>query len=322
LNQTDNRIRYIARINRAIDFIDTNLDQELTLDQVARFSGFSEFHFHRIFSNIGGETFGRFVQRVRVERSAIMLANDSKKSITDVAYACGFSSSASYSRLFKDFFSCTPSQWRSGEVQNSRISIVQGKNYHIESTPPKDIHISSLYNRSMNSFEWKITLKGEEFSRIRIESYPEREIAYIRHIGPYVNNEPLFCSLFEKLFRWAVPRKVITEDTRNYCIYHDDPAITDPEKLRLSVGVDIPAGTEISGEVGRMVLPRGEYAVARLELSSDKYPLAWNIIYRDWLPESGYMCGDGLPYETMLQDPAEHPEGKHVFEICIPVVPL
>ncbi len=322
MNRIDNRIRYIARINRAIDFIDANLDQELTLDQVARFAGFSEFHFHRIFSHIVGETFGRFVQRVRVERSAMMLTNDPKKSITDIAYACGFSSSASYSRLFKEYFLCTPSQWRSKEAQKSKFRIMQGKDYHIQSTPRKDINIRSRYNQDMNSFEWKIILKGEEFSQIRIETHPEREIAYIRHIGPYFNDEALFCSLFEKLFRWAVPRKLVTEDTRNYCIYHDDPAITEPEKLRLSVGIDIPAQTELSGEVGRLVLPAGEYAMARLELSSDEYPLAWNIIFRDWLPESGYMCGDGLPYETLLEDPAAHPEGKHVFEICIPVVPL
>ncbi len=321
---TDNRLRYIAKINRAIDFIDANLDQELSLDQVARFSGFSEFHFHRIFSTIVGETFGRFVQRIRVERSAIMLVNDPVKSITEVAYSCGFGSSASFSRLFKDYFSCTPSEWRNSEIRNSKIRILASKDYHIESTPGKDTTVSSSYNRSTNGFEWKILIHEREFTTIRIERYEERQIAYIRHIGPYFGDEALFRSLFERLYKWAAPRKLIDESTLNYSLYHDDPAITDPEKLRLSVGIEVPHGTEVSGEVGKMILVAGDYAVAKFELGVEDFSKAWQVIYRDWLPGSGFTCGEGLPYETMRMDSAEHPQGqgKHVFEICIPVIPL
>lgn len=322
MNRNQNRTKYTAKINRAIDFIDANLDQELTLDQVARYSGFSEFHFHRIFSSLVGETFGRFVQRVRIERSAILLLNDNARTITDVAFSCGFSSSSSYSRLFKEFFSCTPSQWRDAKIRDSKIRTVLCKDYHVHSTPRQDIVVSSSYNRERNGFEWKIALEGEDLATVRVESYGERELAYIRHIGPYMADEALFCSLFEQLFKWAVPRKLVNERTQNFSIYHDDPSITDEEKLRLSVAIDVPPDTDVSGEVGRMVLPAGEYAVARFHLGPDRYGIAWRIVYSDWLPESGYMCAEGLPYESLLNDPLKDPEGKHLFEIAIPVVPL
>jgi AraC family transcriptional regulator len=41
-----------------------------------------------------------------------------------------------------------------------------------------------------------------------------------------------------------------------------------------------------------------------------------------WFPESGYQPGDGVCFESYLNNPEEHPEGKHIVEICIPVKPL
>lgn len=322
VDSSKNRLRYIAKINRAIDFIENNLDQELTLDQVARFSGFSEYHFHRIFSSIVGETFGRFVQRIRIERSAMLLYNHPHRTVTDIAFSCGFASSASYARLFREYFDCTPTMWRDPKFENSKNSIGLSRNYHIDSSLRKDIQITSRYNRDTNGFEWIVFLREKEFSRIRVETMEEREIAYVRYIGPYMGDVDLFRSLYDRILKWAASRKLMNRHTRSYCIYHDDPAITEAEKLRVSVGIDIPPGTEVSGETGKLVLPGGEYAIAYFELDSSEYLDAWQVICSDWFPESGYMFGDGLPFEMPLCDPRDHPQGKHLVEICIPVVPL
>jgi len=41
-----------------------------------------------------------------------------------------------------------------------------------------------------------------------------------------------------------------------------------------------------------------------------------------WMPASGYQPGDRLCYEIMNNNPKEHPEGKHIVDICVPVKPL
>lgn len=41
-----------------------------------------------------------------------------------------------------------------------------------------------------------------------------------------------------------------------------------------------------------------------------------------WLPSSGYQPDDRHCSELMLNDPAMHPEHKHIFEIWEPVRPL
>jgi AraC family transcriptional regulator len=50
------RSEYIARINRVMDYIDRNLNQELTLEELAGVANFSKFHFHRIFSAMACKT--------------------------------------------------------------------------------------------------------------------------------------------------------------------------------------------------------------------------------------------------------------------------
>ncbi len=158
---------------------------------------------------------------------------------------------------------------------------------------------------------------------VRVEELPETTVAYVRHVGPYAGDSALFQRLFGKLFQWAGPRNLIRPpETQMLSIYHDDPAATEPERLRLSVGISVPPDTEVSGEVGKMSLPAGRYAQARFELSPDEYEAAWASVFGGWLPDSGYLPGDGPPFERYLNDPAQHPEGKHIVEICFPVKPL
>ncbi len=156
---------------------------------------------------------------------------------------------------------------------------------------------------------------------VRVEDLPETPLAYIRHVGPYAGDTDLFGQLFGRLFQWAGARGLIGPQSQTVSIYHDNPEITDEEKLRVSVGLTIPADTEVSGEVGKMTLPAGSCAIARFEILPHQYGDAWQAVYGEWLPESGFEPDDRPPFERYLNDPREHPEGKHIVEICVPVRP-
>jgi AraC family transcriptional regulator len=95
---------YVARVNRAIDYITANLDRRLRLEDVARAACFSPYHFHRIFRALMGETLAAFVKRVRLERAVYLLSHRDGARLTDVALACGFSSSSDFSRSFRDCY--------------------------------------------------------------------------------------------------------------------------------------------------------------------------------------------------------------------------
>jgi AraC family transcriptional regulator len=158
---------------------------------------------------------------------------------------------------------------------------------------------------------------------VRVDEQQEKTVAYVRHTGPYAGNEELFHGLFSRLLKWAVPRQLFEAGkTEMLTIYHDSPEITEEEKLRISVCITVPPDTEVSGEIGKTAIPAGRYAVGEFLISADEYGAAWNSLFAGWLPESGYQCGEGPCYEVYLNDPEEHPEGRHQVAIHIPVAPL
>lgn len=71
-----------------------------------------------------------------------------------------------------------------------------------------------------------------------------------------------------------------------------------------------------------MTIPGGKYAKGRFEIGSDEYQAAWDTMCGGWFPESGYQPGDGVCFESYLNNPKDHPEGKFIVDIYIPVKPL
>ena len=166
-------------------------------------------------------------------------------------------------------------------------------------------------------------MKDSSLINIEVKDMPELHVAYVRQAGPYQGDEEFFRRLWEKLMTWAGPRGLLRfPETTMLCVYHDDPDVTDADKLRVSACITVPQGTPVEGEIGSMTVPGGRYAVARFELSPDEYQQAWDTVFGSWLPQSGYQPDDRLCYELYHGDPEQHPEGKHVVDICVPVRPL
>ncbi len=160
-------------------------------------------------------------------------------------------------------------------------------------------------------------------ANVEVKDVPELPIAYIRHIGPYAGDMALFQRLFGKLFAWAGSRGFLqSPGMKVIAIYYDDPDITDASKLRTDVAITVPAETKPEGEIGRAVLPAGKYAIGHFEITVDQYKDAWNAVYGGWMPESGYQPDDRPCFELYINDPKQHPEGKHIVDIYAPVKPL
>jgi AraC family transcriptional regulator len=309
---------YKSRINRVIDYIEANIGGELSLKELAEVAHFSPFHFHRIFGAMVGETLNSFIQRIRLEKAAMKLAADPKKSITEVAFEGGFSSSSVFARAFREGFGMSASEWR------RKIGKPEGKLSQAVSNLRQDFEVTPFYTGGINQQEWRVTMKNTNLkANVEVKEMPEMHVAYVRHIGSYKGGEELFASLFNKLMTWAGPRGLLRfPETKVLTIYHDNPEITDESRLRTDACITVPADTKVDGEIGKSTLPAGKYAIAHFEISPDQYQDAWNTVYGGWLPTSGYQPTDGPCYELYLNQPKDHPEGKHIVDICVPVKPL
>jgi AraC family transcriptional regulator len=321
------REEYRARINRVIDYIEANLSQDLSLETLADIACFSRFHFHRLFGAMVGETLNHYIQRLRVEKAASKLIHNPKKSITEIALECGFSSSATFARAFKEWFDMSASDWRSGgHLQDRKIRKMDSNQHQIISNTGKDFDVSSRYIQGTTITQiWRVKMKGNSQLKtdVEVKEMPELHVAYVRHIGPYAGDSELFGRLFGKLMMWAGPRGLLQDpNLKTLSVYYDNPDITEEENLRVDVCVTVPEDTPIDGEIGKMTVPGGKYAVAHFEIDVDQYSDAWNAVYGGWLPESGYQPADGPCYELCLNNPEEHPEKKHIVDIWVPVKPL
>ena len=107
---------YSIHINKAINYILENITQAPNLEDVSRVSGFSKFHFHRLFKVYTGETLNQFIRRIRLEKAAFILLFDKDKTITDVALSCGFSNSQNFATAFKKHFSSTPKAYKENKA--------------------------------------------------------------------------------------------------------------------------------------------------------------------------------------------------------------
>jgi len=319
------REEYTARVNRVIDYIEANISADLSLKELADVAHFSAFHFHRIFRSMVGETLNDFMQRIRVEKAAAKLMLNPKKSITEIAFECGFSSSSAFARSFRETYSMSASDWRSrGHLKYGKNSKVKSKDRQSVSNIRKDFDVSLYYNQDIKNQLWRIKMRNKEIqTNVAVKDMPELHIAYIRHIGPYKGDQELFGRLFNKLMAWAGPRGLLRfPETKVMTIYHDNPDITDESRLRTDACITVPEDTQVEGEIGKAKIPAGKYAVAHFEITPDQYQDAWNAVYGGWLPDSGYQPEDGPCYELYLNDPKQHPEAKHVVDICVPVKPL
>lgn len=320
------RQEYTARINRVIDHIGANLDQELSLETLAGVANFSPFHFHRIFRAMVGETLREFIQRIRIEKAASQLIHNPKKSITAIALDCGFSGSATFARAFKEMFQMSASEWRTSmrRRQESKIRKIERKEGQSPGKMGQDFAAISMYiDPVTNNPKWRIKMLNKSQIQVEVKDMPAWSVAYVRHIGPYQGDSTLFESLFNKLMAWAAPRGLLRfPETQVLAVYYDDPEITATQKLRVDACITISPDAVVDGEIGKTVMPGGKYAVAHFELTAQEYQKAWDLVYGEWLPQSGYQPDDRPCYELYLNSPEEHPEHKHSVDICVPVKPL
>ncbi|MBI4928964.1 MAG: AraC family transcriptional regulator [Anaerolineae bacterium] len=313
------RSEYIARINRVLDHIHANLDQTLTLDELAQVAGFSPFHFHRLFKSLVGETISEYILRSRLERAANSLLYMPEQSILSISVACGFSSPAVFSRAFKERFSFTPSQYRkAGKTLRKPDQMVRNGDQEM---PTQERYTGA----QSHSFNPERKLPPME---IKIVTLPAFHVAYIRHLTGYEKGKhsSTIGAAFQRVCAWAAARDLFRPNTLTIGIPYDNPDITPSERCRYDACVTIPEDvTAGSGEVGVMDISGGKYAVCHIEVPVEETRQIGEMVdrmYCEWLPDSSCTV-DEKPALEIYHAPTGKPQGTWIsMDYCIPIKPL
>jgi AraC family transcriptional regulator len=313
---------YTLRMNKVINYISSNLDKNLSLEDLANISCFSKFHFHRIFTEFMGEPVNNFIRRLRLQKAAQMLAFDRYKSITDIGFDCGFSSTQNFSKTFNIHFSISPSTLRKSidynDLESSRRKI--GK---LNSKIGKALEKHSCYNSGITETpDILIQTKKRSSTSINVElrDISDYLVAYVRHIGEYDLTH--IRSAFEKIFLWAKSRDLINKKTVALGVCWDDPVITPIKQCRYDACIPIPEEIPTDGSIGIQKLQGGTTAVYHCVIEDNNFEEPWAKLMGEWLPWSGYQP-DNRPYYSILYNIAEgDAQSAWTVDFCLPVKPL
>lgn len=99
------------RLRRVVQFVDANLDQPLSLADLARAAGLSRMHFAAQFRAATGFRPHEYMLRRRIEQAQDRIASTAEP-LVDVALSVGFRTQAHFSTVFKRFAGATPQEWR------------------------------------------------------------------------------------------------------------------------------------------------------------------------------------------------------------------
>lgn len=100
---------WIMGLQKAVDYIEDNLTENIDYEIVAAQSFSSSYHFQRVFSILCGFTVGEYIRNRRLSLAGAELAvGDSK--VIDVALKYGYESPDSFAKAFRKFHGILPSQ--------------------------------------------------------------------------------------------------------------------------------------------------------------------------------------------------------------------
>ncbi|MEX6425116.1 helix-turn-helix domain-containing protein [Providencia manganoxydans] len=155
-------------IREIILWIEKNLESRLSLDTVAEKSGYTKWHFQRLFKNQTGLALGSYIRARRLSCStvALRLTNDS---IMDISLRYRFDSQQTFCRAFKKQFNVTPSEYRKRtgwKIEGFCLPLRESKEFSVEVSliklePIKLIGKQHRYTQGIN--EWNF--KTEELRR-------------------------------------------------------------------------------------------------------------------------------------------------------------
>ncbi len=101
----------LKRLNEVVEYLVSDLARTTSLMDLAKNAGMSHTKLNRYFKKIYGATVFSWLRTYRLERSRHYL-HDQSRSITHIAFQCGFSSASHFAQAFKECYHCTPAEFR------------------------------------------------------------------------------------------------------------------------------------------------------------------------------------------------------------------
>lgn len=291
------KMDYLEQLEKTVVFIENNLHEEIKVDAVAGVTGYSYYHFHRIFEAVLGETLGNYIRSRRIARAANDLLYTNQR-ILDIAVHYQFDSQEAFNRAFKRVFKVSP-----GTYRKNRIDAIIGSQKELTA-----IHLKHLYQ--------SITIQPS------IRQLNEVRLAGIRGKTTLCNNRipdmwRSFSSRIEEI-------KNRVEGFKGYGICETDPdydlnKFNENTETSHFVGVEVYSFDDLPPGMMAKTLCGGKYAVFTHKGKTSTLQMTYDYVWGTWVLCSGFEIDQRDDFEFYDERFLGPDHDLSEFDIYIPV---
>ncbi|MCQ9282383.1 AraC family transcriptional regulator [Priestia aryabhattai] len=285
----------LRNMNRALDYIEENLTNDIDFREVARLALCSEYHFKRMFSFLAGITLSEYIRRRRLTLAAFEL-KDSNIKVIDVAIKYNYSSPDSFTRAFQNLHGITPS-----EAKKSGSSL-----------------------KAFPKMTFQLSIKGGNEMNYRIEKKEAFHIVGIKERVPIIFHgvNPKIAAMWESLNDETIRELKELSNVTPLGLLSASVNFSEgrmEEKGQLDHYIGVATTKDCPDHLVQLEVPAGTWAVFEaVGPFPDTLQDVWGRIYSEWFPSSTYEQVEGP--EILWNEHKNVTSPTFKSEIWIPVL--
>lgn len=285
---------YHSRFRKVLEYINSHLDDDLTVDHLSNVAAFSKYHFHRQFSELFGISVYKYVQLTRMKRASYQLAFRENMQIIDISLASGYENHESFSRAFKKSIGQTPSEFREHP---------QWHPWHLTYQPLSNLRIEHMKLENQST-------------QVKLITFKDTKVAALEHRG----DPNLIGNSVRKFIEWRKQNNLSPQVSATFNILYDDPSETCPDDYRF----DICASTERDVAenpfgVVKKTIPGDRCAVLRHIGADANLRKSITYLYSQWLPLSKEEPRDFPLFLQRVSFFPDVPEYEAITDVFLPL---
>ena len=292
---------HLQQIQRAVDFIEDHLHEDLSVDLIAKVAGFSKWHFQMVFSSAVGDTLKEYIRKRRLTAAIIDLGTTERR-IIDIALDAGFESQEAFTRAFKAMFRKTP-----GECRKEGTKSVMALNKPRITMEYLDHLYGGINMEPVIRFieEKKVAGKGAKFISV---------------LSPDANNQNVIGELWSQYNprKQEIPSRISQADLGIVTCLSEAEQKNHPTECFYLAGAEVASLHEVPEGMIALTVPEGNYAVFTHKGKITKIGMTMKYIYGSWLPKSGKKLRDA-PEIEMYDSRFQHDSDNSELDIYIPI---
>lgn len=288
-------MNWIQGIQRAIDYVEENITEEIDFEKAARQAYSSSFHFQRVFGILCGLSLGDYIRMRRLSLAGEELSKGNAK-IIDIALKYGYDMPESFSRAFTRFHGITPSEAKHG----GNVKIFTPLSVKLTLTGG-----SKMDYRIEKRDAFQVVCKCKSVSK-PLSAYATEDItAMWREYGADGTLEKLIA---------CIPQNPVMKGLLGICFSSELSA----KQFPYGIGVEYD-GREVDGDLEVITIPASTFAVFKSKgKMPDAFVETYHRIVTEFFPQSSqYEYGESVEFEVYPSQNTDDP--NYECEIWIAV---